>query len=329
MAMLQSAVDVAKTHEIMARFRPIAPKPALPPLSDGPSDHHSPSPSFASATAALHLRARPCRARKRGRSTLASLPSKRPRTPFFPRLLPSTTPAQLGLARGLPLLPTFSTPEKPPIKTSGDLLTLSLLPPTPSPDVDRDLVPVAPQRGIPVERDLLQKLQQPKVIVPQPVRPVGSSITIGPITLDTGPTPPAPTKKREEVEEEVESDLLPAVISDSRNQVRLANSAYKEMVGQPECPWLDSMVPVGGHRIGMRLASRRISGGVMLDLSESSVPLTSKGFSCRARIQWACNGTKTLINAPCDVRRLSCDSKDYLFTWRFHTAEASVSFCKA
>ncbi|KAG1342134.1 hypothetical protein COCNU_05G003630 [Cocos nucifera] len=328
MAMLQSAVDVAKTHEIMARFRPIAPKPALPPLPDGPSDHHSPSPSFASA-AALHLRARPCRARKRGRSTLASLPSKRPRTPFFPPLLPSTAPAQLDLARGHPILPTISTPEKPPIKTSGDLLTLSLLQPTPSPDADRDLAPVARPQGIPVERDLLQKLQQPKVIVPQPVRPVGSSITIGPITLDPGPAPPAPTRKPEDVEEEVESDLLPAVISDSRNHVRLANSAYKEMVGQPECPWLDSMVPVGGHRIGMRLASRRISGAVMLDLSESSVPLTSKGFSCRARIQWTCNGTKTFINAPCDVRRLSCDSKDYLFTWRFRTAEASVSYCKA
>ncbi|XP_026662127.2 uncharacterized protein LOC103711346, partial [Phoenix dactylifera] len=281
------------------------------------------------SAAALHLRGRPCRARKRGRSTLASLPSKRPRTPFFPPLLPSTTPAQLGLARGLPLLPSFSAPEKPPIKTSGDPLTLSLLPPNPSPDSDRDLVSVAPPRGIPVERDLLQKLQQPKVIVPLPIRPVGSSITIGPITLDTGPAPPAPAKKPQEVEEEVESDLLPAVVSDSRNRVRIANSAYKEMVGQPECPWLDLMASVGSRSLGMRLASRRISGAVMLDLSESSVPLTSKGFSCRARIQWASNGTKTLIHVPCDVRRLYCDSKDYLFTWRFRTAEASVSYCKA
>ena len=49
-------------------------------------------------------------------------------------------------------------------------------------------------------------------------------------------------KKSEEVEEEVDSEALPGVISDSNNKVRLANSAYKKMVGQPKCPWLDSMV---------------------------------------------------------------------------------------
>ncbi|XVE70204.1 hypothetical protein DITRI_Ditri10aG0054000 [Diplodiscus trichospermus] len=49
-------------------------------------------------------------------------------------------------------------------------------------------------------------------------------------------------KKQKEIEEEVESKAFPAFISDSNNKVRLANFAFKEMVGQLECPWLDSMI---------------------------------------------------------------------------------------
>jgi hypothetical protein len=180
---------------------------------------------------------------------------------------------------------------------------------------------------IPEEDDLLQQLQAPpttgsinNVIAPQPIRPVGSSISVGSINEDRSLTP-AVQKKPEEVEEEVESEALPAVISDSNNKVRMANSAYKEMVGQPECSWLDSMVAS---------SSKRISGEVMLHLSDSSVPVSSSnGFSCWVRIEWGSEGKKSSINAFCDVIRLSCESKNYLFTWRFHThtREASQSSC--
>ncbi|XP_059462041.1 uncharacterized protein LOC132191037 [Corylus avellana] len=180
------------------------------------------------------------------------------------------------------------------------------------------------------EKDLLRQLQAPptgsinNVIAPQPqaIRPVGSSISVGSINEDPNPSlTPVVQKKPKEVEEEVESEALLAVISYSNNKVRMANSAYKEMEGQPECSWVDSMVAS---------SSKRISGEVMLHLSDSSVPvLSSNGFSCWVRIEWGSEGKQSSINALCDVIRLSCESKNYLFTWRFHThtREASQSSC--
>ena len=72
---------------------------------------------------------------------------------------------------------------------------------------------------------------------------------------------------------------------------------------------------------------KRIYGEVMLHLSDSKVPIKSNGFSCWERIEWGSEGKKSSIKAFCDVLRLSCQSKDYLFTWRFHihNREASQS----
>ncbi|KAE8057046.1 hypothetical protein FH972_013768 [Carpinus fangiana] len=319
--------STAKTAEIMSRYRPIAPKPEAP---TDPSRSESPSISQKIRQSPYlrnlwpHLQARPTRTRKRGRSAI-SLPSlKRPRTHI------------LGFASpfGFPQLPTpHEAPEQP--ATPPGLVTLPLLPcPIPAaPEVvktcgEEKVIDLNSLAEIPEEKDLLQQLQAPpttgssinNVIAPQPIRPVGSSISVGSINEDPSLTP-AVQKKPEEVEEEVESEALPAVISDSNNKVRMANSAYKEMVGQPECSWLDSMVAS---------SSKRISGEVMLHLSDSSVPVSSSnGFSCWVRIEWGSEGKKSSINAFCDVIRLSCESKNYLFTWRFHThtREASQSSC--
>ncbi|KAK1561992.1 hypothetical protein Q3G72_004561 [Acer saccharum] len=64
---------------------------------------------------------------------------------------------------------------------------------------------------IPEEKDLLLQLQAPSsttsVISPQPIRPVGSSITVGCISENTSLNPAVQVpKKPEEVEEEVESE---------------------------------------------------------------------------------------------------------------------------
>ncbi|CAN6816646.1 unnamed protein product [Brassica oleracea] len=58
------------------------------------------------------------------------------------------------------------------------------------------------------------------------------------------------------------------------------------MMGQPECSWLDSMVKV-----------KRMCGEV---------------------IEWGRDGKEELVHAFCDVMKRECDSKDYVFTWRFH-----------
>ncbi|KAK6938563.1 hypothetical protein RJ641_032071 [Dillenia turbinata] len=306
------------------------------------------------------LQSRPTRTRKRSRTTISPPFIKRPRTDFgFTIPCHVTSPAKNfslngGFAPGLPQLPVPCIAPvdgnlNKPIPATPSLVTLPLLPTAPSPPLsmqveakldgiepnimtncggDEKLIDLNTAAEIPEEKDLLQQLQVPtpacNIIAPQPVRPIGSIISVGSINEDSSLNPVAqPTKKPEEVEEEVESDALPAIISDSNNKVRLVNSAYKEMVGQPECLWLDSMVISEGRNRAN--SSKRIGGEVMLQLSDSGVPTSSNGFSCWVRIEWESNGKKNSIKSFCDVVRLWCESKAYLFTWRFHTREASKS----
>lgn len=348
----------------MSRYRPIAPKPELP---TNPGDDHSPSSVSQKIRQSPYLRnlwpklqARPTRTRKRGRAALSPPTLKRQRSHH--QVLGLSPPCHVtssanslslqGFSHGaqLPqhpipnLGPLNASPEKPSDVTSSSPTGLVTLPLLPCPQLDLmkpcggeekllDLnLNTAAAELIPEEKDLLCQLQGGpssaiNVIAPQPVRPVGSSIRVGCINQDPSLAMAVrlDPKKPEEVEEEVESESLPAVISDSSNRVRMANSAYRELVGQPVCSWLDGRV--GGS------SCKRISGEVALQLSDSTVPISSNGFSCWVRIDWGSDhGNKNSINAFCDVIRLSCESKDYLFTWRFHphnAREASQSSCNA
>ncbi|KAL6013029.1 hypothetical protein ACLOJK_003519 [Asimina triloba] len=328
----------SKTDEIMSRYRPIAPKPQLPPhsLLDGSPDAESP---FLTRALSSLQKTRSTRARKRAKTCNSTAAQKRPKIRIIQQQ-PSSLDSCLAKHTQLPLfehgLPCFPYPPSPRLPDSppggGDSASISLLLYTPSSDVSAadgfHLSPSVEEQAINLNckaeameaKNLLQKVPasmgSPAVIVPQPVRPVGSSISVGCISKPLSSTSSAPVLKRpEEVEEEVELEALPSVVSDSNNRVRLANSAYKAMLGQPECPWLDSMVAKDGSRVGT--TSKRISGEVMLDLSHTSVPMPANRFSCWVKIEWASNGRNMFVDAPCDVTRLSCESKDYLFTWRF------------
>uniref|UniRef100_A0A0E0LMR9 DUF7950 domain-containing protein n=1 Tax=Oryza punctata TaxID=4537 RepID=A0A0E0LMR9_ORYPU len=321
MAMVQPVDMAVKANEIMARFRPIAPKPVMPAAGVAGGDG-------AAAVAATNrvlcqLQSRPCRARKRGRPSVVppvSPPAgaKRKRAPAYPvpvaplqcAAVATATTARVsvvvvpGSAGGVSAL----APVSPASASAGDPTRLS---PTAMEVEEGD-----EERGVVlVERDLLRKLLEPKVISPRAVRPVGSTIHVESVHVDAGRAAAAP-KTAEEVEAELESDDLPAVVSDSSNRVRLVNDAYKRMVGQPECPWLDAVATA---------ASRRISGEVALVVSETaaaaaSLPETCKGFSCSAKIAWERDGKWSSVHAPCDVTRLQCESRDYVFAWRFRAA---------
>ncbi|RDX63016.1 hypothetical protein CR513_58597, partial [Mucuna pruriens] len=355
----------AKTAEIMSRYRPIAPKPetsnSMTEGSSSLSQKIKQSPYLRNLWP--QLQARPTRTRKRGRAplTLPSSSLKRQKTHILGFCPPChvTSPAknlslqsfappqhQLTLHRpnhGLGLL-NCSTMENTP--TNPSLVTLPLLPcsPGPAPKLDSTTTAVATIKpcggvvldlntkvSVPEERDLLQQLQKPvsnNVIAPQPVRPIGSSISLVCISEDSTLSPVPQTPKRpHQVEEEAESETLPAVITDSNHRVRMANSAYKEMVGQPLCPWLESMVKGADGN----LQCKRISGEVTLNLCDSTIPTSANGFSCWVRIEWQRENKKNCVNAFCDVTKLACESRDYLFTWRFHirTREASQSICNA
>ncbi|KAF8024638.1 hypothetical protein BT93_F1725 [Corymbia citriodora subsp. variegata] len=279
-------------------------------------------------------------------AALAGIPS--------PCTLPPTTSLSLQFfTHGLPHIPLAGLMESPSVALAASasasaaataassprsLVTLPLLPCSPELNcmnaargeeaAAMDLNVNSAVETIPEEKDLLLQLQGPasggNVISPRPVRPVGSRISVGCISEDRRPDSPAlrARQKPEEVEQEVESEALPAVISDSNNRVRVVNSAYKEMVGQPECPWLESMASpgsAGGRRIGGEVAIR------MCD-EEARLPVWADGFSCWARIEWVgSGGKKSSVKAFCDAIRLRCEAKDYLFTWRFHTNAARPS----
>ncbi|KAJ6939743.1 hypothetical protein NC651_006036 [Populus alba x Populus x berolinensis] len=323
---LSPCSNTAKTAEIMSRYRPIAPRP-----EGSASSKIRESPYL--RTLWPQMQARPTRTRKRGRAVVSPPNIKRPRTHLLGLSSPShvTSPAKhlslQGFVHGIPQLPVpnlvgvHSGLENSPttatvVANQATVPELGCLEPNRDKVIDLNTVAEFPE-----EKDLLQQLQVPptnNVIAPQPVRLVGSSISIACISEDPSFIPLVRVpKKPAEVEEEVESEVLPTVISDSNNKVRLANSAYKEMVGQPECSWLDSMMTGDGSFAGK--SCKRICGEVELHLSDLRVPASSNGFSCWVRIEWCNKGTKNVIITFCDVIRLSCASKDYLFSWRFHT----------
>lgn len=336
--------NTAKTARIMARYRPIAPKPdvMVNPVSDM-TPNIIQSPYLRNVWP--HLQARPTRTRKRGRTSVGPPPaSKRSRTFFQGLSPPPPPPPQLTASTAKnfslhafahspnALLPA---PSLSPVTTQAALVTLSLLP---SPNS----VPIATEFNgggqkvidlnmaaaeVPQEKDFLHLLQgstTTTVIAPQPVRPIGSSITIRSVGEDPGSTHAVQLRKKaEEVEEEIESENLPAVVTDSNNKVRLVNSAYKEMVGQPECLWLDSMVTCDGRHGG--IACKRICGEVKVKFLDSGLPIASNRFSCWAMIEWGNNGKKRWVDTACKAMRLYCESKDYLLAWRFHTREVSKS----
>lgn len=187
-----------------------------------------------------------------------------------------------------------------------------------------EAAPASSRCLFPDERDgdLLRKPQAPKVIAPRPARPVRTTICVdaSSVTGANSVKLPACRMTAEQLEAEIERDALPAVISGPGDRVLRANDAYKALVGQPVCPWLDSLPDDSAG------ASRRINGEVVLDVrrftSTETIRSSAGGtFSCKSRISWERNGTLTSVAAPCDVMRFDCGSGDYCFVWRFDTTE--------
>uniref|UniRef100_A0A5K1BVB6 DUF7950 domain-containing protein n=1 Tax=Nymphaea colorata TaxID=210225 RepID=A0A5K1BVB6_9MAGN len=353
----------SKAEQIMARYRPIAPKPQVSQPHNGdtsPITDNNLLPCLMGlppASAQSLLISKPRRGRKRRTNFLASPRTKKAKIQLVGAAsLPTITTLDLTLQGFHHNLAGFafgnlgfvSKLKSPTTSPAPNFFNLSFLP-FPSSIVPlhesvlTNLTDMASsnqnhkfEHAAAEEKDLLQKLQAPsspggtshgQVIAPQPVKPVGSTISVRSICeSDAGASAVPACKRPEEVEEEMESEALPAVVSDSNNRVRLANSAYKELVGQPECSWLDSMVAGHGK---LRPAAKRISGEVMLLLADCPLPDSSNAFSCTVKIEWENNGQKGSTAAACNVTRLSCESKDYLFTWRFHvTSEACDASCK-
>ncbi|OEL15156.1 hypothetical protein BAE44_0023825, partial [Dichanthelium oligosanthes] len=100
-------------------------------------------------------------------------------------------------------------------------------------------------------------------------------------------------------------DTLLTIVSGRNNiSVHLMNDAYKVMVGQPVCPWLDSLPGTG--------SLRRINGEVMLDVwrfsTTSHLPSIGGAFPCTARISWECEDVIASLTVPCAIKALTGNS---------------------
>uniref|UniRef100_A0ACD5UM57 Uncharacterized protein n=1 Tax=Avena sativa TaxID=4498 RepID=A0ACD5UM57_AVESA len=273
MAMVQPVDMTVKANQILARFRPIAPKPAA--LQTSPAAQAIDGAAAVAANRVLcHLQSRPCRARKRGR------PSVAPVSPSSAKRKRPAYPVPLRCAATNAVVATATRAHVSVNVPGSACMSLASLSPNSAGAggalATKDAAGQDEEgRDVPVERDLLRKLLEPKVISPRAVRPVGSTIHIESALHGAGTdaatcTAATASKTAGEVEAELDADALPAVVSDSSNRVRLVNDAYKKMVGAPECPWLGAVAAA---------ASRRISGEVALVVppEQATLPETRGG----------------------------------------------------
>lgn len=183
--------------------------------------------------------------------------------------------------------------------------------------------------SFPVERDFISKFQVPKVIRPRPSRPLRTSICIDCSNIfDTANSAVGVVMSKKTVMEvvtEMENPHgLPTIVSGyNNNRVHITNDAYKAMVGQLICPWLDFVPGVG--------TSRRINGEVVLSVrSFSVVPRLSSlrcAFPCTARISWEREDATASLTVPCTVEHLPENPLDYRFIWKFDRSRASIMYC--
>ncbi|KAK6130811.1 hypothetical protein DH2020_035452 [Rehmannia glutinosa] len=333
----------------MSRYRPIAPKPESSNPNSMAENENSGLPNGIRKSPYLrnvwaHLQARPTRTRKRGRTAAFAPPSvKRARTclqglspPFQVTNSPAKNLAMHGFTiagNGVLAPPQISLVPMnccldSAVTTLAESVALPLFcgaaavqPTVINKGKEIDLNMTAADQ-VPEELDLLPQLQEPakpSVISPRPVRPVGSSIFVESISDDLRREIMA-AMGPEEVEEIVEAENVPTIVSDSNNKVRMCNAAYKELVGQPECGWLDCAS--AGKICGGGGACRRIGGEISVQFLESKkVEMCMHGFSCRVKIEWESKGKKNSVNANCNGVKLACEGKDYQFLWRFFTSD--------
>lgn len=167
---------------------------------------------------------------------------------------------------------------------------------------------------------LMGAQSQAKLIAPQPLRAVGSTITVQAIdTVNPNASPLG--ESVEYVQESLNQGDLPSVITDRRFRVRWVNTAYKRLVGQPKCSWLASTAGVGvaGDE---EVAPLRLAGDVTLVCDGTlHLPDGIPAFTCRVGIQWSHQGEHSAMSVPSQVARL-LDSDAYV--WRFDVCDAGV-----
>lgn len=136
-----------------------------------------------------------------------------------------------------------------------------------------------------------------EVVVPRPVRPAGSWVTVECVT-DTW-REVIGWGCEEEARKRAVMDTCPVFLSGPLDRVTWTNEAYRRMVvGEDD----------GEEEEEVRVAL----------VTRGMVPQESMAFTCRVRVRYACRKGKGSLAAPCDVWRLG----DGVLAWRLDVKAA-------
>lgn len=159
------------------------------------------------------------------------------------------------------------------------------------------------------------------MIAPQPVRAVGSTIYLESIS-SSDVHAASLGETLELAQERLEKGDMPSVITDIRHRVRWVNTAYKRMLGQPECLWLASTM--GCNNDEDPRAQARLAGEVSLVCDSIQPPAEPAVFLCGVRIQWSNQGEHSTMSVPAEVVRLYDATSGCMRLWRFDVRDVGM-----
>ncbi|XP_024389040.1 uncharacterized protein [Physcomitrium patens] len=163
---------------------------------------------------------------------------------------------------------------------------------------------------------------QAKVIAPQPVRAVGSTITVQTIVSFDRHSVPL-TETFQDVQERLDKGDMPYVVTDLKFRVKWVNTAYKRLVGQPKLSWLASTVGSGADHEDSP-ASLRLAGDVSLVCDGAQIMDEIAAFTCRVGIHWSHQGEHSAMSVPSEVFRLEDGTAGSMYVWGFDVCDAGV-----
>lgn len=269
------AYDTSKVDRIMLRFRPIAPKPA-----------GSGSVSSVSTLKSDEVYLRSGRGKRKYVRDYSKRCNKKRKV----------------------------SPEEKRDEIVGEgVVTLPLLPETPdrkhySQPAQSDLSSaIKPQKNVPIWLSFANGsaaghcgsdravATDRTVVMPQPVRLVGSCVAVERVT-DTWVDGDGLGTTDEEKINNLDRDTCPGFVSDDQNRVTWTNAAFRRMVGHVT-PGLEMMVWL---------------------VMKERVPVTLPAITCRVRLQYRCGKEKSSLTLPCDVWRMDRGG----FAWRLDVKAA-------
>jgi hypothetical protein len=151
-----------------------------------------------------------------------------------------------------------------------------------------------------------------RVVTPQPLRPVGSTIRFENITPLASDASLAVKGSFELIKRQFDRWATPVILTDLKNRARWVNAAYKKLVGQPPCTWLASAVSKENN-----LEQLRLTGGIIVVGLEDLKTLPAS-LQCNVKVSWPQGGAGKLQESGCMGTRIDSVGSEVLgYLWRF------------